>query len=426
MYKSAIDNLAHIRDSILSSNIDIQLFFQQEVEPVYRDYMKLLLKDSNPNLKEVIQINERLQTAQLENFLNCGKLDLIALNDIPDLNSAYGIIHIIDLDETIEVIVQSSDRSLHHYSVEANIVKDNVSDLLWSLQDQKLATIDVQQILLPSQALYEKLIAPIASYLPASGTLIFILDKSFQSIPMSILYDGKNYLLEQYSIAATLGSRIRYPKPLSKKRFTALIAALSKPSPSLLDRNAPKGVRSLPKAKEEVKDVQSHTQSSLTLLDEKFTTPRLEQEISKNNFPIVHISTHGQFSSDPLKTVLLAYDKVINIREFDKLLKGKIQTDADAIELLVLSACQTAKGNKRSTLGMAGVAAQAGARTTIATLWLVDADSTALLMEEFYKGLKNGIPKAEALRVAQLVLMKNPKYAHHYYWAPFLLVGSWL
>lgn len=75
---------------------------------------------------------------------------------------------------------------------------------------------------------------------------------------------------------------------------------------------------------------------------------------------------------------------------------------------------------------MAGVAAQAGARTTIATLWLVDADSTALLMEEFYKGLKNGIPKAEALRIAQLTLMKNPKYAHHYYWAPFLIVGSWL
>ncbi len=426
MYKSAIDNLAQIRDSILSSNIDIQFFFQQEVEPVYRNYMKLLLKDSNPNFKELIQTNERLQTAQLENFLKCGKLDLIALNEIPYLNSAYAIIHLIDLDDTIEVILQDKDRSFHHHSVEANLVQDHVSNLLWSLQDQKLPSIDVQQILLPSQALYEKLIAPIASYLPASGTLIFILDKSFQSIPMGILYDGKNYLLEHYSIAATLGSRIRSPKPLSKKQFTALIAALSKPSPSLLDRNAPKGIRPLPQAKEEVKDVQNQTQSSLTLLDEKFTSTRLEQEISKNNFPIIHISTHGQFSSDPLKTVLLAYEKVINIREFDKLLKGKIQTDADAIELLVLSACQTAKGNKRSALGMAGVAAQAGARTTIATLWLVDADSTALLMEEFYKGLKNGIPKAEALRIAQLALMKNPKYAHHYYWAPFLLVGSWL
>lgn len=426
MYKSAIDNLAQIRNSILSSNIDIQFFFQQEVEPVYRDYMKLLLRDSNPNLKEVIEINERLQIAQLENFLKCGKLDLIALNEIPDLNSAYAIIHLIDLHDSIEVILQDKNRSFHHHSVEANLVQDHVSSLLLSLQDQKLPSIDVEQIILPSQALYEKLITPIASYLPASGTLIFILDKSFQSMPMGILYDGKNYLIEHYSIAATLGSRIRYPKPLSKKQLRVLIAALSKASPSLLDRNAPKGIRPLPQTKEEVKDIQSQTQSSVALLDEKFTSSRLEKEISKNKFPIVHISTHGQFSSDPLKTVLLAYEKVINIIEFDNLLKGKIQSDADSIELLVLSACQTAKGNKRSALGMAGVAAQAGARTTIATLWLVDADSTALLMEQLYKGLKNGIPKAEALRLAQLTLMKNPKYAHHYYWAPFLLVGSWL
>ncbi|MBW4566038.1 MAG: CHAT domain-containing protein [Mojavia pulchra JT2-VF2] len=426
MYKSAIDNLAQIRDSILSSNTDIQFFFQEKVEPVYRNYMKLLLKNSNINLKEVIQTNERLQTAQLENFLKCGKLDLIALDEIQNLSRASGIIHIIDLDDSVEVILQAQDKSLHHHSVEANLVKDHVADLLRKLQHEKLAFTNVQQILLPSQALYENLIAPITSYLPASGTLVFILDKSFQSIPMGILYDGKNYLIEHYSVAVTLGSRIRSPKPLSKKQFTALIAALSKPSPSLLDRNAPKGIRPIHQAKKEVKDVQSQTQSSLTLLDEKFTSSRLEQEISKNTFPIVHISTHGQFSSDPLKTVLLAYEKVINIREFDKLLKSKIQTDADAIELLVLSACQTAKGNRKSALGIAGVAAQAGARSTVATLWLVDADSTALLMEEFYKELKNGTPKAQALRLAQLTLIKNPKYAHHYYWAPFLLVGSWL
>jgi len=426
MYKAAIDNLAQIRDSILSSNTDIQFFFQTEVEPVYRDYMKLLLKDSKANLQEVIQTNERLQIAQLENFLKCGKLNLVALNEIQNLNSASGVIHIIDLDDTIEVILQSQDRSLHHHSVEEKLVKEYVSNLVRKLQEAQLVSTNMRQIILPSQALYEQLIAPISSYLPASGTLIFILDKSFQSIPMSILYDGEKYLIERYSIAATLGSRIRSPKPLSKNRFKALIAALAKPSPSMLDRNAPKGIRPLLQAKEELKDVQAQTQSSLALLDEKFTSRRLKQEISKNNFPIVHISTHGQFSSDPLKTVLLAYEKVINIREFDKLLKGNVQTDADAIELLVLSACQTAKGNKRSALGMAGVAAQAGARTTIATLWLVDADSTALLMEEFYKNLKNGITKAEALRLAQVTLMKNPKYAHHYYWAPFLLVGSWL
>ena len=108
------------------------------------------------------------------------------------------------------------------------------------------------------------------------------------------------------------------------------------------------------------------------------------------------------------------------------MLTEKTQANLDGIELLVLSACQTAKGNKRSALGIAGVAAQAGARSTVATLWLVDSESTTQLMDSFYRGLKNGIPKAEALRQAQISLLSNPKWQHPYYWAPFLLVGSWL
>ncbi len=115
---------------------------------------------------------------------------------------------------------------------------------------------------------------------------------------------------------------------------------------------------------------------------------------------------------------------VINIRELNFLLRK--QDAHSAIELLVLSACQTAKGDRRSALGIAGIAAQAGARSTLATLWLVDAESTAQLMGEFYSCLKKGVSKAEALRQAQLTLLSNPKYSHPFYWASFVLIGSWL
>jgi CHAT domain-containing protein len=107
-------------------------------------------------------------------------------------------------------------------------------------------------------------------------------------------------------------------------------------------------------------------------------------------------------------------------------LRNRAQSESSSLELLVLSACQTAKGDRRSALGIAGVAAQAGARSTIATLWLVDAASTAQLMGEFYSGLKNGLTKAEALRQAQLILLSNPKSRHPYYWSSFILVGGWL
>jgi CHAT domain-containing protein len=108
------------------------------------------------------------------------------------------------------------------------------------------------------------------------------------------------------------------------------------------------------------------------------------------------------------------------------LLKRQAQIHQDAIELLVLSACQTAKGNKMSALGIAGVAAQAGARSIVATLWLVDSKSSVVLINEFYKNLNKGIPKAEALRLAQISLMSIPEYNNPYHWAPYLIVGSWL
>ncbi|MBD6621258.1 CHAT domain-containing protein [Komarekiella sp. 'clone 1'] len=426
-YSAAIDNITQVRNNLSASNTDLQLSFYEKVEPVYRNYMRLLLDSSNPDLEKVIQTNERLQIAELENFLKCGKLDLITLKEIKNLNSAFGIIHIIDLDDRIEVIVQSPDKSLHRHSVASKLIREHVDNLLNNLQNKNLIDTDEYALILPYQALYKLLIAPINKHLPSSGTLVFTLDQSFQSLPMGLLHDGKDYLLKRYSVAVTLGSRVRPPKLLYREQFKALIAGLSKISQNFNDHQYTlENMPPLPQSKKEIEDIEQQVNSSLVLLDKNFTLQQLKQNLSKDNFPIIHIATHGQFSSDPYKTIILMYDRAINVLELDRLLKGENQADTAAIELLVLSACETAKGNKRSILGIAGIAAQAGARSTVASLWRVDADSTALLMKEFYKELKNGKPKAEALRQAQLSLMSNPEYRHPFYWAPFLLIGSWL
>ncbi|MBD6620642.1 CHAT domain-containing protein [Komarekiella sp. 'clone 1'] len=425
-YGATIDSLTQIRDNFLSSNSDAQFFFYEKVEPVYRTYMQLLAASPSPNLELIRQTYEQFQVAELEDYLKCGKLNLVALNEIQDLSTVPAIIHIIDLANTIEVIVQSPGGSPHHHSVDSKLVRTHIDALLEILQNERLVSTKEQVITSHYQVLYKELIAPLKRYLPDSGTLIFILDKSFQSLPMNLLHDGKDFLVKRYSFSETLGSRVRIPKSLRQDQMKALIAALSIPSPSLTDSNAPPGAEALPQARQEAEDIRKLTNSSLTLLDKEFTSSSFGQKISKETFPLVHISTHGQFSSQLMRTGFLAYDRQINIREFDTLIRNKTQASSDIIELLVLSACQTAKGNRRSSLGIAGVAVQAGARSTLATLWLVEADSTVVLMEEFYKGLRNGLTKAEALRQAQLALMKNPKYTHPYYWAPFLLVGSWL
>ncbi|MDX2099725.1 MAG: CHAT domain-containing protein, partial [Leptolyngbyaceae cyanobacterium bins.59] len=122
---------------------------------------------------------------------------------------------------------------------------------------------------------------------------------------------------------------------------------------------------------------------------------------------------------------ILSWDQAIDVQQIYQLIKRRTEADA-SIELLVLSACETAKGDRRSALGIAGLATQAGARSTVASLWRVDATSTATFMAQFYQSLAQGKTKADALRTAQLSLLAQPDFHHPYFWAPFILIGSWL
>lgn len=142
---------------------------------------------------------------------------------------------------------------------------------------------------------------------------------------------------------------------------------------------------------------------------------------------MVHLATHGQFSSNAEDTFIVTHDGKVNVNELNSLLKTRESNQQGAIELLVLSACSTATGDKQAALGIAGVAIQSGARSTLASLWVVDDEATAIIMGEFYKQLQQGkTTKVEAFRRAQLTLLKGKQYQHPYYWSPFILVGNWL
>ena len=164
------------------------------------------------------------------------------------------------------------------------------------------------------------------------------------------------------------------------------------------------------------------------LLNQKFTSKSLEKEIGSHPFNVVHLATHGQFSSQARNTFILAADGPINVRQLDNLLRTRNQSRPEAIELLVLSACETATGDKRAALGLAGVAVRAGTRSTLASLWRIDDKATAIFIGEFYRELaKAGVTKAEALRRAQMAFLKKyPNYSRPSYWAPYVLVGNWL
>ena len=152
----------------------------------------------------------------------------------------------------------------------------------------------------------------------------------------------------------------------------------------------------------------------------------MELELKKEPFSLVHIASHGQFGGDVSETFLLAYDEHFSMDRFGEYV-GLFRFRDEPLDLLVLSACETAAGDDRAALGLAGVAVRAGARSALATLWHVNDPGSYELIVEFYRQLRSpDISRAAALQAAQLKLAGDMRYEHPFYWAPFLLINNWL
>lgn len=421
-YKNSVDTFQSLRNDLVAINPDVQFSFREDVEPVYRELVGLLLRHSDnaelpqENIKQARQVIEALQLAELDNFFREACLDAKP-QQIDEIDSTAAVIYPIILRERLEVIISLPGQPLSHYTTDLpqNEVEKIISQFLESLNPFFLESEHLRL----SQQVYNWLIKPAEERLAAHGikTLVFVLDGSLRNLPMAALHDGKQYLVEKYSIALTPGLQLLSPRSLSQKRLTALTAGLTK---------ARQGFSALPAVQFELTEIASKLPSK-KLLDHDFTEANLQKQIAETSFPIIHLATHGQFSSDPEKTFILTWDEKVKVEEFENLLRLREQDSPYPIELLVLSACQTASGDKRAALGLAGMAIRSGARSTLATLWSVNDQSTALLMAEFYRKLTTSdVGKAEALRQAQLSLLKKHGFQHPFYWAPFVLVGNWL
>jgi CHAT domain-containing protein len=427
-YTEAVNNLKSLRTDLTAINPDIQFSFRDEVEPVYRQLVDLLLRSeagSQPSQQNLVQaraVIESLQLAELDNFFRIAclqgkpvQIDSVVDKDDPTAAVVYPII----LKDRIEVILKLPGQPLRHYktAVDQGEVEKILQELRQKLTQPYAHTLREANEL--SKQVYDWLIQPASPDLGKSKikTLVFVLDGSLRNIPMAALYDGQQYLIQKYTVALTPGLQLLPPKPLAREQMKALTAGLSE---------ARGGFSALTNVTLELKQIKSEV-SSTVLLNQKFTSTALRNEINSRPFPIVHLATHGQFSSQADKTFILAWDKPINVNELNSILQTREQSLSSAIELLVLSACETAEGDKRAALGLAGVAVRAGARSTLASLWALDDESSALLMGEFYRQLdRSEVNKAQALRLAQLELMKYPQWQHPRFWASFMLVGNWL
>lgn len=417
-YAESVSNLQSLRGDLVAINPDIQFSFRESVEPIYREMVALLL-DANPSQENLIQARElieNLQLAELDNFFREACLDATPVA-IDEIDPTAAVIYPIILPDRLAVIVSSSSQPLRYYFTRLPQVE--IENALEELLSSMSPAYAPEERLPLAQQLYDWLIRPAQTDkgLEEVKTLVFVLDGKLRNLPMAILHDGEGYLVEKYNIALSQGLQLLASEKLAAKDFSAIAGGLTQ---------ARQGFSELPAVESEIKKISGEVPASI-ILDGEFTRSAFANEIDTNSANVVHLATHGQFSSQAEETFLLAWDGRINVKELDELLARRETTQAGAIELLVLSACETAVGDERAVLGLAGMAVRSGARSTLATLWAVRDQSTAILMTEFYKQLReNKVTKAEALRNAQLALLRDPNYEEPFFWAPFILVGSWL
>ncbi len=468
-YSLAFNTLQSLRTDLNVNNQVVQFNFRQEVKPVYLRLANLLLSANHPqklkslttlntsrtvsnndNLELARQVIESLQLAELDNFFQdpCSKTADVAVT-IDDLDPQAAVIYPIVLDDRLEVILSLTGKPLQQFTtaVSATTVNQTLDALYDSLYNQSINNSAVNilsttplnprelkentQILLPNlQQIYSWLIEPLETELASAQikTLVFVLRGKLQKVPLAALYDGKQYLLEKYSVALTPSLQLLDTKPIPRSQLKVLAAGLSQQA-EIRGEIFP-ALANVPQELEQIKQI---FPQSRQLLNQEFTASNIEQQLQAG-FPVIHLATHGVFSSDPEQTFIVTGDR--NIIGLDSLSSLFSSNKSTKPELIVLSACDTATGDERAVLGLAGIAVRSGS-STIASLWSVEDMSTTRLMTQFYRELENpATKKVDALQKAQLSLIKslraNPPSPelqqlppHPYYWASYVLVGNW-
>jgi CHAT domain-containing protein len=425
-YEASVETLQSLRTDLAGVNREVQFNFRDSVEPIYRQSVELLLQEkgeAKPDLDKVRKRMEALQLAELDNYFREACLDnkFVVIDKVADKNTNSAIFYPIILENQLEIILKLPGKPLIHKTSVVN--SQEVENTITEMRNNIVQPDGMQKFTIAAKQLYKWLIEPVEIDLKKSQvkTLVFIPDGSLRNIPMAALYDdnSKEYLVQKYALAISPGLQLFNPKPLAKQKLNALAAGLSEP---------PKDEKfgKLPYVKSELESIQKSGVSTTTLYNENFQSKTLESNINIQAFQVVHLATHGQFSSKANETFILASDKRIYVAELDSLLKSREQKRTEPIELLVLSACQTAEGDNRAVLGLAGVAIRAGARSTLASLWQIGDNSTAEFIKQFYQQLRIGKTTAEALQLAQLKLLEEPTFNLPLYWAPYVLIGNWL
>jgi len=408
-----------------------ELSLYQKLRPLFFQLADLLLQraaiENEPakkqdDLQQAMNTIEQLKKADVEHYFDdCFTTFQNKYKNLDEfMNDQTAVIYPVLFDKRLEFLVRFPDAPIHSFQVPVG--QEQISQEVLRFSEQLKAGYDDQEstrFKSHAQQLYSWLIKPLRPLLTqhAINTLIFVPEGPLLRLPMAALHDGKQFLIENFAVAIAPGLALIDPQSSSfKKRNTqALLGAITKETQDYSE---------LPYAQSEIEALGQLYQNTTLLQNDRFTQAELTQTFKNQYYSVVHLISHAEFADNPEQSFIVTYDGKLTFEQLAKL----IQPSKDApIELLTLSACNTAEGdNEWAALGLSGIALKAGARTTLATLWKAHDKSTSLLMKRFYRALiTEKLSKAQALQAAQIQLIDSI-YQHPFYWAPLILIGNWM
>ncbi|MEH1920747.1 CHAT domain-containing protein [Nostoc sp.] len=462
-YQRAFDTLEDIRSDILTAERDVQFDFRDVVRPLYQTLAQSRLdllgvgaiadKERANELSAVVKTIDALKLAELQNYFGNDCI-LSALNPkqvgelLKDNSVAFqntGFLSSIILKGKTGILLQLPNQATKFKWIEdpnqegtnkivsSDKLQEKIAEFRTGLvKGQEEFNYDTTT----AAELYDWIIRPMLSDIKPEKvkTLVFIQDGFLRSVPMAALYDSqeKKYLVETYAIATTPSLRLTTPKARDRSTQKALILGLTKKA--TIDGKTFDALVAVP---DEVSAVQSIFPNHTDLIDQDFFPESFQQTLDKTTYPIVHIASHAQFGIIPEDTfIVTGKNQKLTISQLENSLRN-LNSKSDGVELLTLTACETAVGDDRATLGLAGVALQVGVKSAIASLWSVTDESTSELVKTFYTNYRNaGMSIAEALQQAQIKMIHpknlppseemNPRYNNPAYWAPMIAIGNWL
>jgi len=426
-YLQSVHELDGLRYALADSYGGAHSSFRESVGPVYFQLVDLLLQASKesaqPEKAQELLVTARstvetLKAVELRDYFKDDCVDALQakVRPLDAVAQTEAVIYPIILPDRLEILVTLPPPvGLVRYAVPVDS-KTFIAEVreFRELLEKRTS----RQYMLPAQKLYDWIIAPYAPKLAELGvdTLIFVPDGALRTIPMGALHDGQRFLIERFAIATTPGWTLTDPRPLDRKQLKLLLAGLSE---------SVDGFPALPYVAGEMSSVQE-TLGGEMMLNGDFRLEPLEKKLTETPFTIVHIASHGEFKSKAGDSFLLTHDGKLTMDRLGRDV-GLSKYRDQPLELLTLSACETAAGDDRAALGLAGVAIKAGARSALGTLWPVNDQAASMLVIDFYRSLQDPeTSRAKALQQAQTKMLGDARYQHPGYWGAFLLISSWL